>query len=77
LSHVNDVTLAVVVLLMAFVSLLLILLVVKFERLLDRYRLKYGFDREIERKETSGDNTSQNEKLNRRERLFKRRVFKD
>lgn len=45
----------------------------KMQRLLDRYRLQYGFDRAIESKEGGNDS----EKLNRSEKRFKRRVFKD
>lgn len=49
----------------------------RLERLLNRYRLKYGFDRELEKKEISGKESDYEEKLNRRERRFKRSVFKD
>lgn len=48
---------------------------IRLERLLDRYRLKYGFDKDIELKEMTGEDKEQ--KLARRERRFKRRVFKD
>lgn len=41
-------------------------------RLLDRYRIKYGFDKDIELKEM--DNPKN---LERRENSFKRRMFKD
>lgn len=41
---------------------------------LDRYRLKYGFDREIESKDIEGDKEYN---LYRREKRFKNRVFKD
>lgn len=60
------------------VSFFMIMLVFMFlflrtQRLLDRYRLKYSFDKEIEQKE--GAETEH--KMNNRERLFKRRTFKD
>ena len=60
---------------MTLLAMLLLFVLLKFERLLDRYRLKYSFDRELESKEMGKEN--QEEKLNRRERLFKRRTFKD
>jgi hypothetical protein len=58
-----------------FTLLFLFLVWIRADKLLDRYRLKYSFDREIERKECSKEDTE--EKLNKRERLFKRRTFKD
>jgi len=48
------------------------LLAVKTRSILDRYRLKYSFDREIESKEI--DNIKN---LDEREKRFKRRVYKD
>lgn len=43
--------------------------------ILDRYRLKFGFDKEIETKEISGKDTEF--ELNKREKKFKRRTFRD
>jgi hypothetical protein len=64
---------------MAFVLMsALVLFVLGFfwlRNLLDRYRLKYGFDREIEAKECSEIDTDV--KLDKREKIFKRRTFKD
>ena len=56
-------------------SLLFLFEGMKVQRILDRYRLKYSFDRDIEAKEISKEDADL--KLNRRERNFKRRVFKD
>ena len=50
---------------------LLIFVLEKLLRKLDRYRLKYGFDRELELKD---DNPKT---VDRREQRFKERVFKD
>jgi hypothetical protein len=60
---------------MLFVMTLLLFEWVRSSRLLDRYRLKYSFDRDIESKECSKEDTEV--KLNKRERRFKRSVFKD
>lgn len=60
---------------MTLFVLLCFFIIEKLQRILDRYRLKYSFDREIESKECSKVDTE--EKLNRRERNFKRRTFKD
>jgi hypothetical protein len=57
---------------MSFMTLLFFLLALKTRSLLDRYRLKYSFDKELESKEI--DNVKN---LDRREQAFKRRVFKD
>lgn len=45
---------------------------------LDRYRLKYGFDRELEIKDIDNrkETTKQN-RLDKREKAFNKRVFKD
>ena len=43
----------------------------KLQRKLDRYRLKYGFDKELESKDTKQD------RLDKIEKRFKRRVYKD
>lgn len=68
-----------IVLLFAVTAIFLfLLLVTRLERILDRYRLKYGFDREIEKKEVSGkEEWQKDDHVDRRERMFKRRVFKD
>lgn len=59
-------------------AILLLILLTRYERLLDRYRLKYGFDKEIEFKEVSGKTEEKKEdRIERRERLWRRRVFKD
>lgn len=47
----------------------------RLQRIADRYRLKYGFDKDIEAKEISKEDTDL--KLEKRERSFKRRTFKD
>jgi hypothetical protein len=57
---------------MTLMTLLFFLLALKTRSLLDRYRLKYSFDKELESKEI--DNVKN---LDRREQAFKRRVFKD
>ena len=54
---------------------LFLLIGIRLQRILDRYRLKYGFDRDIERKETSKSDIEH--KLDSYEKNFKRRVFKD
>jgi len=57
-----------------FLILFIVLLIFAFEKILrklDRYRLKYGFDRELELKD---DNPKM---VDTRERKFKERVFKD
>lgn len=55
-----------------FVIAVVVVLVYAFNRMCkiaDRYRLKYGFDRDIESKHSND--------VDRVERLFKRRTFKD
>ena len=52
-------------------SLLFFLVADKMRRLADRYRLKYGFDKDIENKEFNPD------RFEYREKMFKKRVFKD
>lgn len=64
--------LAFVAMFITLMVLLLFYLVIKTRNLLDRYRLKYTFDREIESKEI--DNIKN---LDTIEKAFKRRVFKD
>jgi len=59
-----------ILLMVAFVAVFL--LAIKTRSILDRYRIKYGFDREIESKEI--DNIKH---LDRREQAFKRRTFRD
>jgi hypothetical protein len=71
----NDIVTGLGVLILVVGLMIIFYAYLRLERLLDRYRLKYGFDREVEGKETNGDNKE--EKLNRSERSFKRRVFKD
>ena len=56
-------------------TLLLFLVADRLQRIADRYRLKYGFDKEIESKEIGKDDSDL--KIEKRERRFKRRVFKD
>jgi len=75
LNPIENATFGILFMIMAFMLMLMVLLVERLQRILDRYRLKYSFDREIEAKECSKEDTE--EKLNKRERLFKRRVFKD
>jgi hypothetical protein len=72
---VNYFVMSMVALLLVLTTGMFFLIALRFERLLDRYRIKYGFDREIESKEISKEDTEL--KLNRREHNFKRRVFKD
>lgn len=65
-------------LLWMFGAILLLILLTRTERLLDRYRLKYGFDKEIEFKEVGGNNElEREERIKKRERLWRRRVFRD
>lgn len=61
---------------LAFVTLFMVLMFFEAyntRRLLDRYRLKYSFDRELESKDVDGSER----KLNLREKRFKSRVYKD
>jgi len=67
----GDVAGIIVVLLVLALIVLLFYLNEKILRKLDRYRLKYGFDRELELKD---DNPKM---VDTRERRFKERVFKD
>jgi len=65
-----------ILLMLAFAIVFMILFFIEAyatRKLLDRYRLKYSFDRELESKDLDGSER----KLNDRERRFKRRVFKD
>ena len=62
----------IVAIFMTMLTLLGFLLAFKTRSILDRYRLKYSFDREIESKEI--DNIKN---LDEREKRFKRRVYKD
>jgi len=64
--------LGIVAIFTTMMTLLGFLLAVKTRSILDRYRLKYSFDREIESKEI--DNIKN---LDEREKRFKRRVYKD
>ena len=64
--------LGIVAIFTTMMTLLGFLLAVKTRSILDRYRLKYSFDREIESKEI--DNVKN---LDEREKRFKRRVYKD
>jgi len=66
------VMLGIVAIFTTMMALLGFLLAVKTRSILDRYRLKYSFDREIESKEI--DNIKN---LDEREKRFKRRVYKD
>lgn len=63
----------VAILSLIFVALFF-LIALKFRHLVDRYRLKYGFDRELEKKEMKNPTE---DKLNTREKYFRERVFKD
>jgi len=66
----------VILAMVAVFSLFMFLLVIydfsRMRRVLDYYRLKYTFDRDVESKDTKDP-----EKLDRREKYFKRRTFKD
>jgi hypothetical protein len=77
----TDLGIAILAILAYALTLLLLGLTVVFLRvcrLLDRYRLKYSFDKEIEFKEVGGkDEYNKEERIARRERLWRRRVFKD
>lgn len=53
---------------------LFMLVAFKMRNIADRYRLKYGFDKDIERKEMDNPTDA---KLNRKEEIFRRRTFKD
>lgn len=76
LQYLADmVSLGIIALGMTFTTALLFIIASRLERIADRYRIKYGFDREIESKEASKEDTEL--KLDRRERNFKRRAFKD
>lgn len=57
---------------MAILSIVLLLAFDTYRRIADRYRLKYGFDKDIELKELNNPNN-----LERRENAFKKRVYKD
>lgn len=54
-------------------NLLFFLLALKMRNVADRYRLKYGFDRELESKEFGNDT----EKMDNREKYFKKRTYRD
>jgi hypothetical protein len=62
-----------IALIMTLFSMVLFLSCFKIRDLADRYRLKYGFDKEIEGKHWGNDT----EKMEEREKRFKRRVFRD
>jgi hypothetical protein len=66
------VMIGLVAIFMSLMTLAFFLLALKTRSLLDRYRLKYSFDRELESKEI--DNVKN---LDKREQAFKRRVLKD
>lgn len=73
LSHIiGDV---ILILIIYIGGAILILLYIQLNRKLDRYRLKYGFDKELEAKDMSEKNKEQS--LDKIERRFKRRVFID
>lgn len=59
---------------MMFVTLVLFFIA---QKKLDRYRLKYGFDRDIEQKGMNGTDEEIRYRLDKAEKRFKRRVFKD
>ena len=65
----------VIALVLVGFTLLFFLEGLSLTRILDRYRLKYSFDRELEGKDIKDEDKEL--RLNRRERRFKRRVFKD
>lgn len=71
----DHVILGLFFMLFLFLFLLVFLEGLTLQRIADRYRLKYSFDREIESKEISKEDTDL--KLNKREQRFRRRVFKD
>jgi hypothetical protein len=74
----NYISLGMIALFATLFAMLFFSVALRLERIADRYRLKYGFDKDIERKEVSKkDNTEIDEVLGRRERRYKRRVFKD
>lgn len=61
--------------LLAYVMMILFFhLALRITKRLDRYRLKYGFDREIEKKDM---NNPTEHRLDEVEKRFKKRVFKD
>lgn len=69
----NYVMLGVVALAMTLFTLLFFLLALKMRNVADRYRLKYGYDHDIEGKEFSKDP----DRAKKRYEYFKRRTFTD
>ena len=61
-----------VIFFLLLMTVLLFLVALKTRNILDRYRLKYSFDKEIELKEMSNPKY-----LEKREKAFLKRVFKD
>jgi len=74
-TPIGDAITGIGILIWMFLTMVVFFLWLNTEKRLDRYRLKYSFDRELEGKDISGEDKEF--KLNRRERLFKRRTFKD
>lgn len=58
---------------MTLFALLLFFIALKNRSIADRYRLKYTFDRELESKEFGNDT----EKMDKREKYFKKRTYRD
>lgn len=75
----NYVMVAMFMVLFFGMSILFLFAFVEVRRTLDRYRLKYTFDRELEFKDTDENKNSEerNRRLDKREKYFKKRVFKD
>lgn len=64
----------VLIILLYVLVLFMVWGIMRLSHLLDRYRIKYGFDREIEMKEMREPT---DHKLDEREKRFKKRVFRD
>lgn len=65
-------TVAILMLFLAFVTIMFVLAYYKEGRRLDRYRVKYGFDRELESREVDNPRNIDN-----MEKRFNKRTFKD
>ncbi len=74
----NDVSFGILLLLDLALVLLVFYAIETLNRRLDRYRLKYGFDKDIESKDIDNkDPEKLQRRIDNREKRFKKRVFKD
>lgn len=78
-AYTDYVVLAMLTVMLAGLTLLFVYGFFMYQRIADRYRLKYSFDRELEFKETNDkkDSETRNKTLDRRYKAFLRRTYKD